>query len=72
MAGLPLSVSCYGKQVKLPAKVYLDAVKKNQLVGLWMLKPEVIDSWIEKIVTQGAKDFNIFEEFWLYVYHNQD
>ncbi|MEM8610631.1 MAG: class I SAM-dependent methyltransferase [Cyanobacteria bacterium P01_H01_bin.105] len=71
-SGLPLSVSCYGKQVKLPAKVYLDAVKKNQLVGLWMLKPEVIDSWIEKIVTQGAKDFNIFEEFWLYVYHNQD
>ena len=71
-SGLSLSVSCYGKSVEIPVKVYLDAVKQNQLVGLWMLQPKVIDHWIEQIAAQGLESFDIFEEFWLYVYHNQN
>lgn len=68
--GMPLSVSCYGETVKISAQIYLDAVKKNQLVGLWMLKPEIISAWIEESLERGIEEFCVFEEFWLYVYQN--
>lgn len=69
LLGMPLTVSCYGEQVVIPTDIYLDTVSKNQLVGLWMLKPEVISSWIEQTSLQETNTFCIFEEFWLYVYH---
>lgn len=68
---IPLYVSCFGKHVEIPVGIYLDAVRKNQLVGLWMLKPEVVNSWIEEISRQEIESFRIFEEFWLYVYQNE-
>jgi trans-aconitate methyltransferase len=67
--GIPLTVSCYGEQIVIPTQIYLDTVRKNQLVGLWMLKPEIISSWIEQTSVQETDAFSIFEEFWLYVYH---
>lgn len=67
---MALSVSCYGEQITLPTDLYIDAVKNNQLVGLWMLKPEIISTWIENNLSQKSNDINVFEEFWLYVYHN--
>ncbi|WP_287300890.1 trans-aconitate 2-methyltransferase [Okeania sp. SIO2F5] len=70
LLGMPLSVSCYGEQVTIPTDIYFDAVKKNQLVGLWMLKPETIFAWIENRLSQETDGFHVFEEFWLYVYHN--
>ncbi|MCL2923071.1 MAG: class I SAM-dependent methyltransferase [Trichodesmium sp. MAG_R04] len=69
-SGMTLSVSCYGEQIKLPRDLYIDVVKKNQLVGLWMLKPEIISTWIENNLSQESNEIKVFEEFWLYVYHN--
>jgi trans-aconitate methyltransferase len=67
---MPLSVSCYGKKVVVPTQIYLNAVSRTQLVGLWMLKPEVITNWVEKASIQAVNGFPVFEEFWLYVYQN--
>nr|VFK18153.1 MAG: Methyltransferase domain-containing protein [Candidatus Kentron sp. LPFa] len=65
---MTLSVSCLGEHVMIPTDIYLDAVKENQLVGLWLLKPEVVDEWINNQVTQEIDAFRVFEEFWLYLY----
>ena len=65
-----LQVSCYGETVNIPGDAYIETVKQNQLVGLWMLKPDVIDRWIDQINSQSDRQFSIFEEFWLYVYRN--
>jgi len=67
---MPLTVSCYGEQVSIPTEVYVHAAKENQLVGLWMLKPEVISTWIEDNLSQGIDVFRVFEEHWLYIYRN--
>jgi len=67
---MALSVSCYGEYVDLPGEIYLDAVKKNQLVGLWLLKPDVVREWIDEQIAEETVGFNVFEEFWLYLYRN--
>ena len=69
-AGMSLSVSCCGEWVTVPTQLYIDVVRKNQLVGLWMLKPEVVSAWIENHLDREPNELNIFEEFWLYVYRN--
>ena len=71
LIGMSLTVSCYGEQVLIPTQAYLDTVRENQLVSLWMLKPEVIAQWIEQSSPQNSDGFYTFEEFWLYVYHNR-
>lgn len=68
---MALSVSCYGEYVTLPAEIYLDAVRKNQLVGLWLLKPDVIDKWINDRIAEEHDSYRVFEEFWLYLYKNK-
>lgn len=70
--GMGLSVSCYGDSVSLPAEIYLDAVRQNQLVGIWLLKPEIVDEWINEQIARERIDFTVFEEFWLYLYRKKE
>ena len=65
---MSLSVSCYGEYVSLPSEIYLDAVRKNQLVGLWLLKPDIVKEWTDTQIAKKTDPFRVFEEFWLYLY----
>ena len=65
-----LQVSCYGENIDIAGDAYLEAVRQNQLVGLWMLKQDVINRWIDRVSSQPNPKFSVFEEFWLYVYRN--
>ncbi len=68
---MELTVSCYGESVALPSDIYLEAVKKDQLVGIWMLNPDIVDEWINDQIAKEIIDFKVFEEFWLYLYRNE-
>ncbi len=68
--GLSLLVSCYGKFLTVPKSLYIDAVRENQLVGLWMLQSHFVSDWIEQFSEDGSASLEILEEFWLYVYRN--
>lgn len=67
---LSLAVSCYGELIKIPTQTYIHAVQENQLVGLWMLKPNVISDWINPFFESQSDNLEIFEEHWIYVYRN--
>ncbi len=67
---MELTVSCYGKSVALPSDIYLDAVRQNQLVAIWMLNPDIVEKWINDQIAKEIIDFRVFEEFWLYLYRN--
>ncbi len=69
-SGLALSVSCFGDYVSLPSATYLDAVRENQLVGIWLLKPEIVTGWINEQIAKESTDVKVFEEYWLYLYRN--
>jgi len=66
---LQLTVSCYGRTVDVPAPTYFDAIRNEQLFGLWAVKPTVCADWIAEQSTRLDRPFTVFEEFWLYVYH---
>ncbi|MGD1903410.1 MAG: class I SAM-dependent methyltransferase [Geitlerinemataceae cyanobacterium] len=69
--GLSLFISCYGKFITVPKSLYIDAVRENQLVGLWMLQPHFISAWIEQFSKDRYASLEVLEEFWLYVYRNK-
>ncbi|VEN75481.1 conserved hypothetical protein [Candidatus Desulfarcum epimagneticum] len=71
LSEMELSVSSFGSYVTIPADIYLDAVKKNQLVGLWLLKPDVVNQWIKEQISKKTDSLKVYEEFRLYLYQNK-
>lgn len=66
--GLQLRVSCYGEHVNVAVQDYFEAMRSSQIFGVWSIKPEITEKWLERQASQKPESYQVYEEFWLYLY----